>query len=383
MVLVAGDSVSAEREIVGLVPVSRADSVPDADDGREAEITSLGAIGWRHCAELGLVIVVALGLALGAPLTTAVYALILFGVLHNYFEIRYLAGRFGGLLGGHLGEWVLGLLTVIVLVRALPLGTLGRPAEIVAGYLLLAGVLVYRIRHSPYLLMVALGVVAVATVLSLTLPDHHFVVITHLHNVLPLAFIWEWSAGRIRDRPARLFLAMTMAWALVLPALLLSGLVPMPPLSNGSEQASIFASVIAFLQGLAPSGGTAIVPTVSLPSFDSAFVGRLLTIFAFLQLLHYYVWCRFFPRVGAAEARRADARLASVALPGGRKLTLIAIGLALVSIGLFWTDLRLGRSVYGALAGYHAYLEYVVLLLFVLGAGGSAAFRVASPESEG
>ena len=33
---------------------------------------------------------------------------------------------------------------------------------------------------------------------------------------------------------------------------------------------------------------------------------------------------------------------------------------------LTWSDFRLGRSVCGAQAGYHAYLEYVLLLLFIL-----------------
>jgi len=102
-----------------------------------------------------------------------------------------------------------------------------------------------------------------------------------------------------------------------------------------------------------------------------------------MQLLHYYTWCRFFPSVGTGEARRVDEQLASATLPSGRRLTFIAFGLALVSVGLFWTDLRLGRSVYGALAGYHAYLEYVILLLFVLAAGSSASLGPGRTEAEG
>jgi hypothetical protein len=338
-------------------------------------------IGWRQCAELGAVIVVALALALGAPLTTAVYGLILFGALHNYFEIRYLIGRFGGLLRGHLGEWVLVLLSAIVLARALPLGALGRPAEILVGYLLLSALLAYRLHARRYLLAGALLAVGVAAALSLSFPDEHFVAITHLHNVLPLAFIWEWSARPASTGSSRVFRGLTITWALVLPAVLLTGFMPLASAVGPTSQPVGLAAAGEFLRALAPTDGAAVVPTISLPSADPGLAGRLLTIFAFLQLLHYYVWCRFFPSVGRDDVRRADDVLRSATLPSGRRLKALALGLVAVSVGLFWTDLRLGRSVYGALAGYHAYLEYVVLLLFVLvSGGGEAAANLARGE---
>ncbi len=80
MVLVADDGTDVSRPI-SVLDVAPA-SVWPAD---VRDVAAPGAIAWRHCAELGVVIVAALGLAIGAPLTTAVYALILFGVRHNYF----------------------------------------------------------------------------------------------------------------------------------------------------------------------------------------------------------------------------------------------------------------------------------------------------------
>ena len=61
--------------------------------------------------------VLALGLALRAPLATTVLGLILFGVLHNVLEIRYVAGRFAAILTGRFLVLLLGLTTAIALCR--------------------------------------------------------------------------------------------------------------------------------------------------------------------------------------------------------------------------------------------------------------------------
>jgi hypothetical protein len=115
--------------------------------------------------------------------------------------------------------------------------------------------------------------------------------------------------------------------------------------------------VEAFVHGLAPPGA------------GSELGARLLTVFAFLQVMHYYVWCRFFPSVSAVETARADGMLAGMGLPNGGRLTLLAMLAAVGTFGLLWADFWRGRSLYGALAGYHAYVEYALLLLFVVTRG--------------
>src|SRR5688572_1606533 len=119
--------------------------VAEARQPAGVELFADEAVTWRQCAEVASVAAVALGLSLTLPLATTVFALLLFGVLHNYFELRYLVGRFGGLFAGRLAEAVLVGLTAIVLLRLAPLGPLGRPAEIVATYGLLGAVLVLRL----------------------------------------------------------------------------------------------------------------------------------------------------------------------------------------------------------------------------------------------
>ena len=58
-----------------------------------------------------------MALALRAPLATTVLGLIAFGVLHNVLEIRYVAGRFAGLLTGRFLRLLLVLTTGIALCR--------------------------------------------------------------------------------------------------------------------------------------------------------------------------------------------------------------------------------------------------------------------------
>lgn len=316
--------------------------------------TSAVAVTWRQCAEVAGVTVVALALALTLPLATAVFALLLFGVLHNYFEIRYVVGRFGGLFAGRLVDAALVGLTTIVLLRLAPLGSLGRPAEIVTTYGMLAGVLALRLTRRPALLAAALPALLVAAGISLSYAEYHFVAIAHLHNVLPLVFLWEWTATTAQSPAGRTFRLLHLSWAVLLPALILTGALKSAAAADPTPASSIVGDVDGFVRTLLPPGG------------DAEVGARLLTMFALLQLMHYYVWCRFFPAVGGIEAARFDETLRGLGLPHGRRLTVLVLLLAGATLLVMWSDFWRGRSLYGALAGYHAYLEYVLLLLFVL-----------------
>ncbi len=136
---------------------------------------------------------VSLALATRAPLTVTVLGLILFGVLHNILEIRYVAGRFASLLTGRFLILLLILTTGIALCRlsAQFWPDVARYAEIGIGYLiLLAGC---RIGLRGGWLVVAVAVLAVAAIGSFSYPAYHFVVLTHLHNLVPLIFLWDWA----------------------------------------------------------------------------------------------------------------------------------------------------------------------------------------------
>ncbi|HZO31081.1 MAG TPA: hypothetical protein VFH48_34370 [Chloroflexota bacterium] len=324
------------------------------DLDRPVSLFAEGTVGWRHCVEVALVSIVALGLALALPLATTVFALLLFGVLHNYFEVRYVVGRFGGLFTGRLVEAVLIGLTAIVLLRLAPLGPFGRPAEIVATYGLLGAVLVLRLGYRPVLLASGFVLLSIAASISLAYADYHFVAITHLHNVLPLVFLWEWTSRGPGTGAERAFRLLNLTWAVLLPGLILAGVFGQPASADPTPATWIVGSVDGFVR------------TMVLPGGDMEVGARLLSVFALLQLMHYYVWCRFFPSVGGVEVARFDRTMRGLRLPRGRLLSGLVVLLAAATPFLICADFWLGRSVYGALAGYHAHLEYALLLLFVL-----------------
>src|SRR4249919_2219908 len=71
---------------------------------------------------IGLMLAVAalaFALAVRAPLTLTVLGLIAFGVLHNVLEIRYVAGRFAGLLTERFLLLLLALTSGIAICRVL------------------------------------------------------------------------------------------------------------------------------------------------------------------------------------------------------------------------------------------------------------------------
>ncbi|WP_432833180.1 hypothetical protein [Dactylosporangium sp. CA-092794] len=303
----------------------------------------------------------ALAIALEAPLATAVLGLIAFGVLHNVLELRYVAGRFAPVLSGRFLAVLVGLISAIVLCRlaALYVGTPARYAEILVGYGVLAAGCAHALRGRR--LAGAAALLSVAAAVSLRFPGYHFVVLAHLHNVVPLFFLWEWS-GRLR-RPG-LFRCTQIAWVLGVPLLILAGAADF---ALGGVPAS---TVAAF------AGDPRQIVAVSAPPGASTLIGaRFLVVFAFLQTMHYFVWVYFLPRHAPDAARAFESR--APWLRGWRAWALGG-GLGAALSVLFVIDYASGRALYGAFASYHAYLEFPVLLALVLSAkaGGAAGSQL-------
>ncbi len=301
--------------------------------------------GTAAIAGFALLTVGTLAFALRLPAATAVVTLAALGILHNVLELRYLGGRFAGVLNGVFLRLLAVLITGIVVCRLLPPAPATRAAEIVIAYAVIAVACGYALRRRPLVLVAALLGTAAAAAVSLAFPDHHFVVLTHLHNVVPLVLVWEWSRQLPRS-PRTALRAVQIGWVLAVPALIMAGAFD-----------GLMAPATAWTGELAP----AYTP----PGWaDPGLELRFLTVFAFMATMHYLVWVWFMPRYAWAATAEFERRVPAVT--ARRAWTIGLAGSAVIAV-LFVLDRANGAALYATVATYHAYLELPVLLVLLLG----------------
>ncbi|MEW1954681.1 hypothetical protein [Terrabacter sp. NPDC080008] len=302
--------------------------------------------------------VAALLLASAAPMATAVVGLILFGLLGVVLELRYLVGRFSGLLTRPFLHLLAVLVTGVAgcrLIAGVAPGS-GRLAEIVLGCAVL-GVAAYH-GLAGRRRVVAWAALAPVAAASLAFPSYYFLVLTHLHLLAPLLFLWDWSRRITSPRGRLAFRAVQVLWAVVVPLALLAG----AGRSGFSADPGIVRSVVG--------DGHSVLASLAPPGTSPAVAVRVLVVFAFAQSMGYVVWVALFPRVAPDASASFEARV-----PWATPARLWAAGFvaAAVLAVLFGVDFDRGRALYAAVASYATYLELAVLLLLVL--GGVAAPR--------
>jgi hypothetical protein len=299
----------------------------------------------------------ALAVALRAPATTTVLGLACFGILHNVLELRYVAGRFAGILAGPFLKLLLIFVTGIAICRLIPADDFSRRAEILLAYALISAACIRALRDRRIALAVAALVIATAACASLAYPSYHFVVLAHLHNVVPLFFLWEWSRT-LPDRHRKAFRAMQLTWVVAIPALLLSGFFD-TWLHGGP------VALGAFGGSTGPHSAHTMAAVYTPPALlDSAMALRFLAVFAFLQTMHYVVWVWFMPRHAPESSAAFQKRIPGLT---GRTVWILGlVGTALLAL-VFATDYASGKTVYSSIATFHAYLEFPVLLALILG----------------
>lgn len=299
---------------------------------------------------------VALLVAVRLPLDVLVFGLLVLGVAHLGFEVRYITGRYRPLLHGRLLIGVSASLVLIILGRLFVGGAGWTVAEILLLAGTLAAVVLVSARRPARRVAGVLAIAAVAAV-ALFHAQWWFVTQAWLHNVIPVVFLWQWSA-RVRERRDRqAFRAVTGLWVVVIPVALLVG-----EFDAWLQAGSAAATSIA-----ADAGVTATVVPVSLQAAATT-TSRLIAVFAFLQLLHYTVWLWHFPRTDRQATRTFEATPVGDVLRGWR-LAALMVGVSALLAVAAWADYRSGRGMYTSLAAYHAYLEYPVLLALALGLG--------------
>lgn len=320
----------------------------------------------------------ALLVAVRMPLEIAVFAVLVFGLPHVALEVRYLYGRFvvddptraTGAPSRLFPRWlVVGLQLVLVTVVVNRFLLTGRPARVVEtvllGGLLLAAVLVRPSAGAPrraWTLIVSSLAVIGAAALALRGLDSWFLVQAHLHNILPFAFVWEWTATEIRPVERRRSRVALLGVFVVVPvAILLGAADPWIGSATGVFAGTTDADAVVRVSSTITPGGTGAGGALTTP-----WPGRLLAAFAFAQLVHYAVWCWFLPRSRAG--REATIRLASTRLgPFVRhwRYAVLVLASGALVLALASLDLGTGRGTYTSIAAYHALLEFPLLLLLV------------------
>ncbi len=310
--------------------------------------TSVSSNAGRYAAELAAAAALAIVIAVNSPLATTVIGLICFGILHNVLELRYVLGRFGDLLSGGIGVLLVILVSGIAVTRlgGAYFGGWATPAEILLGYAVLGAGAWMSLRGMPR--YAALAVILGAAGVSLSHAAYHVVVLAHLHNLVPLVFLWEWSR-RLPLPVRRGFRGVQVAWVLVVPSLVLAGFV--------DRWMNPDPSAVRALVG----EGAQLVSAVAWPAAPETGM-RWLVAFAFLQTMHYAVWVWFMPRAAPEATAVFEARWP---VASSRLVWAVAIALAAALGALLLADYGQGRTVYSGLATYHAYLEFPVVLVLL------------------
>jgi hypothetical protein len=235
----------------------------------------------------------------------------------------------------------------------------GRYAEIVLGFVVLGAGALFGMRGLPGAgsirgrLVIAgiLALLVLAATVSLAFPAYYFVVLTHLHNLVPLVFLWEW-ARRIPHPGARMAFRLTqVVWIVALPLAILAGALDRF-VHDGPGVVQRFVGT-----------GSAVIASATPPALLQQMGLRFLVMFAFMQTMHYVVWVGFLPKFAPDATAAFESRVPWLR---GRRAWLLGIGGGLVLAAIFLTDYFQGRAVYAALASYHAYLEFPVLLALLM-----------------
>ncbi|MBX7160023.1 MAG: hypothetical protein K1X95_07000 [Acidimicrobiia bacterium] len=298
---------------------------------------------------------VAFALAMIAPLLVTVVGLALFGLPHTALETRYVVGRFAPRFGPRALAWWLAPITIVVIARLVRFGP-AKQVEIGVAVAVAIAAWIWATRGSPWLMVSGAVVLAVLGFASLAAIAWFVVLVAFLHNLTPVPFLWEWSPPRRVG-----FRLVHLIWAVAVPALILSGACD---------------GLLSHAAGWAVSGAGTTTDVAALytppPLLSGPWPLRFLATFAFLQTMHYVVWCAFVP-AATAEESQAAARVGPLAPLWRRPPFLVVVAVAAaVATTLFVLDYTTARWMYGAIASYHAYVEFPVLAVLAataLGAG--------------
>lgn len=294
---------------------------------------------WKH----GLFLLGLISLALCLPLPLYLVSLALFGLPHVVWEMGFLRSRYGSRWPW---RWWLPLWGILLLQAAARIGVwLGAyPAsssQIVdlASLMLLALWLALAPLRVRWPLRIA-GLVLAAAMLWLLQNDAivtALLILALAHNLTPLLMVWDLAREDAAQKPLAIFISGLFVLPLLIVASAWSGAIT--PAFLTSQQALLNSQLPA-------SWG------------QSSLHNALLSAMVLAQCLHYYCVIYCLPQ---AEAQRQGRPV----LP--RAVMWITVAIVAAMLLYYVHDYSAARKLYSVAAGAHAWLEWPVLLLALLG----------------
>lgn len=295
--------------------------------------------GWTH----GLFLFSLINLALWLPLPLYLVSLALFGLPHVVWEMGFLRSRYGARWPW---RWWLPLWGILLLQAAARIGVwLGAyPAsssQIVdlASLMLLALWLALAPLKVPWPLRLA-GLVLAAVMLWLLQNDAivtALLILALAHNLTPMLMVWDLA----REDATQKRLAYFISALFVLPVLMVASAW------SGAITPAFLSSQQALLSSQLPASWG-----------QSSLQQALLSAMVLAQCLHYYCVIYCLPQ---AETQRRGQPV----LP--RRVMWITVGIVAAMLLYYAHDYSAARKLYAVAAGAHAWLEWPVLLLALLG----------------
>jgi hypothetical protein len=306
--------------------------------------------------------------AVAMPLLVYTTTLATFGLAHVLSELRYVDRRFGRALGTPR-ILVMGLLLAgAVAARASGVfGLVGSATAVPLELGFVAALALSAARGGMLQRGLALGIAGVLGLATLAAPFDTAISLSILHNLTPLAFLWEISRPGWRWRIMLLAVLVFIA----LPLLVATGLPRLVLMSAG-----ILAPSIDPL-GAGPLAEQLYV-YVPVPLQDTASAIDLFSASVVAQCAHYAAVIFVLPAMLASGDPNARGL---VAWPRGKVFFPIVMVLSSLALYRFANGFGSARALYGIAASFHAWVEIPLVIIAVTGRRQANSRRPTSVEA--
>lgn len=295
---------------------------------------------------------VVIATVVAVPLLVYSMTLATFGAAHVLSELRYIDDRFGRRLGTPYAATIGPLLAGAIGARASGVfGLLNTPTAAIIELSFVTALALTAARGDFRQRALAVGVSVALGIATLVSPFDTSIALSILHNLTPLAFLWEISRPGLRRRVMTLALLAFVG----LPVLVATGLPRMA-----------LASVGIGVMSIDPIGAGALgshlyiyVPT---PLLGSGSAIDLFSASVVAQCAHYAAVILVLPAMLAATD--AGAR-SIVAWPRGKLFVTVVTILSSIVLYQFAIGFVSARALYGIAASLHAWLEIPLVIIAV------------------